>query len=293
MGNPSEYAEFLDAAVTAARAAGMIMKAKAGHVGFKEKGWADLVTETDVACQRKIAEILLGRFPDHAFVGEERVEGACFLREDQCGTKAPPEKPLTWIVDPIDGTTNFVHGVPMFGPAIALAKGNDVLCGVFYNPVADELYSATLGGGAFLNGVPMTVSRVTDLEHALASVSFPTRTRTDSPDYLAFRGMVQTCQAIRRIGSTAMNLAYLAVGRFDALSCQTAHVWDAAAGVLLVREAGGVITAPDGGPVDLANCGVVAAATPELHAELLRTIADQRGNRFGGGNLPLTRFPVL
>lgn len=271
--------DYLNAAVEAAQTAGEIMKGKAGHIGFKEKGWADLVTETDVACQKKIAEILLGRFPDSVFLGEEAAETGRFLTEAECGSKAPPEKPLTWIVDPIDGTTNFVHGVPWFGPSIGLAKGNDLLCGVFYNPTLDELYTAAKGGGAFLNGRPIHVSGVTDLEHALASVSFPTRTVPDSPDYLAFQGMIMTCQAIRRIGSTAINLAYLAAGRFDALSCQTAHAWDAAAGIILVQEAGGVITAPNGGPVDLADCGVIGAATPELHAELRRAIADQTRQR--------------
>lgn len=268
---------YLNTAVEAARAAGLIMKEKAGRTKFREKGWADLVTETDVACQRKIAEILLTRYPDTRFVGEEAVPGKECLTESECGLQAPADKPLTWIVDPIDGTTNFVHGVPMFGPSIGLARGNDLLCGVFYNPCAEELFTAVKGEGACLNGEPIHVSAVTDLEHALASVSFPTRTSFDSPDYLAFQGMVSACQAIRRTGSTAMNLAYLAAGRFDVLSCQTAHAWDAAAGIILIREAGGIITAPDGGDVDLSHCGVIGAATSELYQELRQTISRRVG----------------
>ena len=265
--------EYLAAAVDAARAAGLIMKGKAGRIPFREKGWADLVTETDVACQREIMRILFQRFPETWFVGEEAVPGARCLKETQCGRLAPVDRPLTWIVDPIDGTTNFVHGVPMFGPSIALARGNDLLCGVFFNPSADELFTAVKGEGAYLNGEAVSVSSVTRMEYALASVSFPTQTSFDSPDYLAFQEMVRSCQAIRRSGSTALNLAYLAAGRFDLLSCQTAHAWDSAAGVLLVREAGGIITAPDGGEVDLAHAGVVAASTPQLYEEFRRTLA--------------------
>lgn len=268
--NPREY---LGAAVEAARAAGLIMRSRAGHTSFKEKGWADLVTETDVACQREITRILLDRFPETWIVGEEAVPGARCLSESECGSLAPPDRPLTWIVDPIDGTTNFVHGVPMFGPSIGLARGNDLLCGVFFNPCTDELFTAVRGEGACLNGEPIRTSRVAKLEHALATVSFPTRTLFDSPDYLAFQEMVRSCQAIRRSGSTALNLAYLAAGRFDVLSCQNAHAWDSAAGILLVREAGGVISAPDGSDVDLAHAGVIAAATPELFAEFRRAIA--------------------
>ncbi|MBR6480588.1 MAG: inositol monophosphatase [Thermoguttaceae bacterium] len=265
--------EYLDAAVDAARAAGLIMRSKAGRTSFREKGWADLVTETDVACQREITRILLDRFPETWIVGEEAVPGTRFLSESRCGSQAPPDRPLTWIVDPIDGTTNFVHGVPMFGPSIGLARGNDLLCGVFFNPCADELFTAVKGEGACLNGETIRASDVTRLDRALATVSFPTRTLFDSPDYLAFQEMVRSCQAIRRSGSTALNLAYLAAGRFDVLSCQNAHAWDSAAGVILVREAGGVISAPDGSEVDLAHAGVIAAATPELYRAFRQAIS--------------------
>ena len=152
----------------------------------------------------------------------------------------------------------------MFGPSIGLARGNDLLCGVFFNPCADELFTAVKGEGAYLNGETIRTSGVTRLDRALATVSFPTRTLFDSPDYLAFQEMVRSCQAIRRSGSTALNLAYLAAGRFDVLSCQNAHAWDSAAGV---------ISAPDGSEVDLAHAGVIAAATPELYRVFRQAIS--------------------
>lgn len=264
---------FLSTAVEAARTAGAIQREKLGRIGFKEKGWADLVTEADTASQEAIFQTIRRAFPDHALLGEESGDG--LLPEHACGTNAPAGEPYTWIVDPLDGTTNFVHGVPLFGPSIALAKGNTLLCGVIYNPISEELYTAERGGGAFLNGERLTVSGVTDLEHALASVSFPTKTEADSPDFLTFLVMLAETQAIRRIGSTALNLAFLAAGRFDLLSCQSAHAWDVAAGVLLIQEAGGVLSGPGGKPFDLATPGVLAAATEELHDELIEAISEE------------------
>lgn len=266
--------DFLAKAIEAAKAAGTIQRERLGCVGVREKGWADLVTEADFASQETIFRILRDAFPDHAFLGEESTDDGQ-LAEHECGTLAPFEQPWTWIVDPLDGTTNFVHQVPLFGPSIALAKGNELYCGVVYNPISEELFTAERGGGAFLNGRRLSVSPVTELEHALASISFPTRTESTSPDFLAFLVMLAEAQAIRRIGSTALNLAFLAAGRFDVLSCQSAHAWDVAAGALMIQEAGGIVTAPDGSPFDLAAPGLIAAATTELHREFLDTVSEE------------------
>lgn len=264
--------EYLDQAIRAAQAAGAIQREKLGKVGFREKGWADLVTDVDTASQKTIFELLSGAFPTHAFIGEE--SGSGLLDEHACGSNAPADLPYTWIVDPLDGTTNFVHQVPLFGPSIALARGNEILCGVIYNPMTEELFTAEKGKGAFLNGSPIHVSAAADLEHALAAVAFPTRTEGDSPDFHAFLVMLAETQAIRRIGSSALNLAYVAAGRFDLLSNQSAHVWDVAAGVILVQEAGGVITDPDGQEYDLARGGLFASATEELLDEFFEALAD-------------------
>lgn len=264
---------FLDKAIEAARAAGQIQRENLGKVGFREKGWADLVTDVDTRSQKTIISILSEAFPDHVFLGEESGDG--LLDEHACGSNAPPEAPYTWIIDPLDGTTNYVHQFPLFGPSIALAKGNEILCGVIYNPISGDLFTAELGAGAFLNGEPMRVSEASDLEHALSAVAFPTRTEGDSPDFHAFLVLLAESQAIRRIGSSALNLAYVAAGRFDLLSNQSAHVWDVAAGVLMVREAGGVVTAPDGGEYDLAAGGLLAAATETLLDEFFEALLDE------------------
>lgn len=264
--------EYLDQAIRAAQAAGTIQRENLGKVSFREKGWADLVTEVDTASQKTIFEILSAAFPTHAFIGEE--SGSGLLDENACGSNAPADTPYTWIVDPLDGTTNFVHGVELFGPSIALTRGNEILCGVIYNPMTEELFTAEQGRGAFLNGCAIHVSEATDLEHALSAVAFPTRTDGDSPDFHAFLVMLAETQAIRRIGSSALNLAYVAAGRFDLLSNQSAHVWDVAAGALLVREAGGIVTDPDGQEYDLAGGGLFASATEELLDEFFEAIWD-------------------
>ncbi|MCF0234420.1 MAG: hypothetical protein HUK22_05505, partial [Thermoguttaceae bacterium] len=194
----TEYDEYLEAAVFAAREAGAILAEKLGKIGFREKGPADLVTEADVASQRRVEEILSARFPTHYFLGEESqssLGGAAaalknVLREDQCGSKAPADKPYTWIIDPLDGTTNFVHQVPFFCTSIGLARGVDLLCGVIFNPISGELFTATRGGGAYLNGVRLKTSDVIRPQNALTSISFPTLTTFHSPDYLAFQRFV-------------------------------------------------------------------------------------------------------
>lgn len=274
--------EYLDVAVRAALEAGAILKEKLGKVGFREKNPADLVTEADVAAQAKIAEIVSTAFPEHYFIGEEpqsslgpdapRLKNV--LREEECGSGAPADLPFTWIVDPLDGTTNFVHRVPFFGTSIALTRGNEILCGVVYDPSADELFAAERGAGAFLNGERLRTSDFTRPTQALTAVSFPTQTKPDSPDYLAFKRCVPVCQAMRRTGSTALNLAYVAAGRFDAKICQCAHPWDVAAGVLLVLEAGGVATNADGRPFDLAIKPLLATANAELHGAFLKLLND-------------------
>lgn len=261
--------EYLNVAQNAARKAGALLTEKMGKVSFREKHPADLVTEADEASQKMIEEILLTSYPNHAFIGEEAI-GNHHLSEGECGKNAPSDLPLTWIVDPLDGTTNFVHQVPHFGPSIALARGSDLICGVVYNPITDECFTAAKGKGAWLNDQPIHVSNIQSTKDALISFSFPAIVCDHSPDMITFIKLAPHVQAIRRTGSTALNLAYIAAGRFDAQYHHSTHVWDVAAGILLIQEAGGVITGSNGDPFDLSSPPFLAAATPELHADMLQ-----------------------
>ena len=250
-------ASYLKVCEDAARAAGGILKEKVGKVTFREKGRADLVTEADTQAQETIRRILGEAFPEHGFLGEES-PGAF------AGSYRDNQAPFCWIVDPLDGTTNFVHQVPHFCTSIALARGNELLCGVIYNPVTEEFFSAERGQGAFLNGGRIYVSEVREPKDSLVAVGFPTNTQPDSEDLQAFLKAVPIAQAVRRTGSTALNMAYVAAGRFDAMWGFSTNAWDIAAGILLLQEAGGIIISTDGGPVSLENPRFLCAANETL-----------------------------
>jgi len=225
---------------------------------------SDLVTEADIAAQKAIESIVIGAFPDHCFLGEEG---------NLTPSSPPGSSEFCWIVDPLDGTTNFVHGVPCFGTSIALARGTDVLCGVFYNPMTEEFFSAAQGEGAFLNGRQIYTGTWQTLGESLVSLSFPTKVHDDSPDLIAFLKAVTVCQSFRRTGSTALNMAYVAAGRFDATWAFKCQAWDIAAGIVLIREAGGVVTKPNGEPVDFSDpAPVCAVANETLHKKLMQIL---------------------
>jgi myo-inositol-1(or 4)-monophosphatase len=206
--------------------------------------------------------VIAARFPEHSFVGEEQ-QGDC---------DAVDRAEFTWIVDPLDGTTNYVHGYPHYAVSVALAAGDTLLVGVVFDPSADKCFSAAAGQGAWCDGAPIRTSSVSKLSEALATVSLPARVRRDSPDLLDFIEASLVCQAVRRSGSAALNFAYLAKGAVDAFWARHIHPWDVAAGVLLVREAGGIVTSRDGGEFVLWNPDFLAAASVELHARLLSAL---------------------
>lgn len=245
----------------AARAGGQELLHWRGKFKSREKAPADLVTDADVASQFAVQSVIEKEFPEHAFLGEEsdshRTGGA-----DQ----------LTWVVDPLDGTTNYVHGYAQYAVSVALVRGGEILAGVVYDPVRDECYAAAHGRGATCHEKPLRVSRVRTMGEALVAVSLPARVVSDSPDLGDFVTAAQCCQAARRTGSAALNLAYVASGAFDAFWATHIHPWDVAAGVLLIREAGGVVTARHGETFDLWRPTFLAAATPELHADLLAVL---------------------
>jgi len=254
---------FIDEALAvceaAARAGGHELLAFRGHFQSREKGRSDLVTDADEASQDAIRRVIMAKFPAHRFVGEER------------SMNKPPagSNDLTWVVDPLDGTTNYVHGYPHYAVSVALVRGNELAVGVVYDPVTDQCFSAATGRGASCNGVPIRTSEVAAVPGALVAVSLPAHVHRDSRDLLDFIEASQFCQAVRRSGSAALNFAYVANGALDAFWAAHIHPWDVAAGVLLVREAGGVVTARDGGEFDLWEPNFLAAANADLHAGLL------------------------
>jgi myo-inositol-1(or 4)-monophosphatase len=255
--------DYLDVCERAVRRAGELLRDRLGKVAVRLKGRADLVTEADLAAQEVIRQTVLGAFPDHILLGEEDA--------------APRLGPVggnvyRWIADPLDGTTNFVHQLPFFSVSLALEHNGELLAGAVYDPMADECFTAAAGRGATCNGQPIHTSRVKTLGDALVSAGFPPVVEADSPDLKLFVAGVQVCQALRRTGSAALNLAYLAAGRFDAAWSLGTKIWDVAAGTLLVQEGGGVIVSRNGVGSPLDDGTYLAAANPELHAELIELV---------------------
>ena len=257
----SEYSRVCEEAV---RAGGAVVQDWIGRTETQKKGPADLVTQADFASQEIIRKTLFAAFPQHTLLGEEGPRAS--------DSVSPTE--YRWITDPLDGTTNYVHGVPHYCVSLALEHQGKLLTGAVYDPMLDECYTAASGEGARLNGKPIQTSRVSLLTEALAVVGLPPNVRPDSPDLRVLLNMIGRCQAIRQTGSAALNMCYLAAGRFDAFWSFSTKIWDVAAGVLILREAGGAVTHPDGGPFVLEEARFVAAANPLLHAQLLELVQD-------------------
>jgi myo-inositol-1(or 4)-monophosphatase len=236
----------------------------------KEKGPKDLVTEADVASQKAIREILLGAFPDHDFLGEE--EAADRVAAGQSAIP-PRQSEYRWIVDPLDGTANYVHRLQTYAVSIALQLGNDLVLGVVYDPVSEECFMAKRGEGAFLNGLPLKASNCQRLDQAMIAVSFSANVERGSIEITRFVEALHTCRSVRRLGSAALNLSYLAAGRLDAYWATSVQAWDVAAGFLLVQEAGGAISGIDGQPVNLEAPQFLASANPSLHGQMLEILA--------------------
>ncbi len=249
--------EFLDVAQQAARAGGAALKSWIGRFEVHEKGPSDLVTDADLASQEAVRKVISAAFPSHNMLSEEEpyVPGG--------------DSEYRWIVDPLDGTTNYVHQVPQYAVSIGLEYRDEVICGVIYDPSTDECFYAERGQGAFLNGKRLKTSGIRDISKALVAVSFAAKVERDHPIINDFVEVLLRAQAIRRTGSAALNLCYVAAGRFDAYWAKETKAWDVAAGILIVREAGGTVTAVDGSPFRLTNPRFISAATSELHAELL------------------------
>ncbi len=253
-----ELAEWTEAACEAARRGAAVLAEWRGRFQAREKGPADLVTEADVGSQRAIRDYLLGRFPDHEFLGEEGPKRAAPAID------APP----TWIVDPLDGTTNYVHDFPLYCVSIGLQVGGELVVGVVFEPTRRELFSASKGRGAWLNGRRLQTTATDRLEASLLTTGFPPNVREAQQNLDWWRYFSMRTQSLRRTGSTAINLAYLAAGRFDGYWAFDNHVWDVAGGTVLVMEAGGQITRVDGSKYDPFQADALATNGP-LHPLML------------------------
>ena len=239
--SPEALHDYQDAACVAARQLASVLDQYRTRLGVREKGRFDLVTDADLASQKIIREYLRQRYEAHGFLGEE--EGADHGRP---GPDAPP----TWIVDPIDGTTNYVHDFPFYCISIGLQVAGELVVGVVYEPTRNELFRAARGQGAWLDSKRLRVSDCSRLEDALLTTGFPPSMEQHEKPFAAWRHFSMHAQSLRRTGSTALNLAYLAAGRFDGFWAFDNHVWDVAAGAVLVEEAGGRLSNVDGSAYD-------------------------------------------
>jgi len=254
------YREYRAIAEHAAREAGALLLDSYGKVAVREKRPGDLVTEADSASQRRIAAILAGSFPGHTLLAEED------------GAEPDPANPWRWIVDPLDGTTNFAHGFPFWCVSIALEHAGELVVGVIHNPLTGQTFGGSKGEGADLDGRPLGVSSAARLRDSLIATGWPTPFEPDSERTLAQAGRMSTgTHSIRRTGSSALNLAYVASGVFDVFYSTAVHPWDVAAGVVLIREAGGTVTSIAGGPYDMYRRELLAT-NGKVHGETVEAL---------------------
>ncbi len=267
--------ELLRVARQAALAAGAVLRlnfAKPHDITLK--GVIDPVTESDLQSQEIIISLIRQAFPDHDFLAEEDLDLA---GEGAQGRGPLPDPPTSvpshrWIIDPLDGTVNFAHGFPMFCVSIACEVGGLLEVGVVYDPLRDELFEASRGGGAFLNGQPLRVSDTGKLEAALLVTGFPYNIRERLPQTMArLSQMVARAQGVRRAGSAALDLCYVAAGRFEGFWEEGLKPWDTAAGVLLVAEAGGRLSTFGGGPYHI-FAPTILATNGRVHEAMLAAL---------------------
>lgn len=230
-----------------------------------KQGLDDMFTEADLRAEQTVREFLSAYRPDYGFLGEEG------------GLVAGTDTTNCWIVDPLDGTTNFLVGLPLFAVNIAMASDSRVLAGVTHIPMLGETFWAERGAGAYLNDVPIRVSDRRSMIEAVLGVGIPFASKPMHDQFIVeMERLTKRVSGIRRLGAGAIDMVYVACGRFDAYWEQSVSAWDMAAGIVIVEEAGGVVTGTSGQPIDL-DGGTVLASTPQLHAELLEALAPVDG----------------
>lgn len=247
----------LDFAITLARLTGDYIRSQSdSSFTVEHKGRIDLVTEVDKEAQERIVTAIEKHFPGHGILAEE-------------GYRKDSTEGYTWIIDPLDGTTNFVHRLPVYAVSLALYREGKPLLGVCYNPAAGDMFAAEAGKGASRNGSPIKVSSTAGIVNALVATGFPYRSQNLAEISARFLRVITQAQGVRRLGAAAVDLCYVACGVFDAFWEEGLAPWDMAAGALILTEAGGRITNLDGTPFDL-DRGTVVASNTILHDEILR-----------------------
>ena len=257
--------EWMEFAEEMARGAGEILRRNYGRrQSIHFKGEINLVTDVDCESEAYLMERIRSSFPDHGILSEESPEHLS-------------PSPYRWIIDPLDGTTNYAHNYPCFCVSVALERNGELLAGAVFNPLLSESFTASAGGGAFLNGERIAVSGIEDLRRSLLSTGFAYDVKESTDNNLEFfREFVFAGQAIRRDGSAALDMCYLACGRFDGFWELKLHPWDTAAGLLLLREAGGVATRLDGSPYDIHQPDILAS-NGRIHEQMMAVV--RRGMR--------------
>ncbi len=264
MNVPSDFVFAAPASAIALEAGALLRDYYSRGVTTEYKSDVDLVTEADRASEKLIVERLHALFPEHGVYGEE-------------GTRSNIDREYRWYIDPLDGTTNFAHSFPVFcvsmglerrAPSLAASQDGELIAGIVYDPLRDELFTTERGKGAYLNGARIHVSRIPDLAEALLATGFPSRKRHDNPNIHFYQEFTLRSHGVRRAGSAALDLAYTACGRVDAYWEFNLNPWDTSAGALLVLEAGGSVTTFDGSPFRL-DSREVLATNSLLRDELL------------------------
>ena len=257
--------ELLEAAVAGARAGAEVLMRyfRADDNQVAHKGPHDLVSQADHESEAAVIAEIRGRFPNHHILAEE--SGVSTGRDGG-------EESIEWLIDPLDGTSNFVQGLPVFCVSVACRRAGEMVAGAVLDPTGNHLFTATAGGGAFWNGRPMRVAERQTLDGGFLATGFPFRSRGALDRYLAvFRDVYLEVSSIRRCGSAALDLAYTAAGVYDGFFEFRLSPWDFAAGMLLIREAGGRITDLDGGEAFFTS-GNLVAGSPEVHRALLEIV---------------------
>ena len=266
----TECLEFVPAVSAIAREAGaLLMEYFRRRVKIEYKGEADLVTEADRSSEALIIRRLREQFPTHAVLGEE---------SGSVAASSASSAGYRWYVDPLDGTTNFAHGFPVFSVSLGLERGNaqgkaERVAGVVYDPTRDELFSAELGRGAFLNGVKVNVSATANLKDSLLATGFPSQKRHKNPNIYFYHQLTLKTHGVRRAGSAALDLCCVACGRYDGFWEFNLNPWDTAAGVLIAQEAGGAVTDFAGGEFDISSRQVLAT-NGLIHSSMVQEFAE-------------------